>query len=45
MAWSLSPNIVISTSLCCYENYLDGDDYFVVMAYDNHYLDLIPLHA
>jgi hypothetical protein len=21
-----------------YDNYMDGDDYFVVMVYDNHYL-------
>jgi hypothetical protein len=28
----------------CDDNYRDGDDYFVVMVYDNHYISLRPLH-
>jgi hypothetical protein len=37
-------NVVISTSYYCDDNYMDGDDYFVVMVYANHFA-LIPLHA
>jgi hypothetical protein len=25
-----------STLLCCYDNFINVDGYFVVMAYDNH---------
>jgi hypothetical protein len=42
---SPSPNVVISTSYYCDDNFMDGDDYFVVMVYINHYIDLVPLHA
>jgi hypothetical protein len=24
------------TSLCCYDNFINVDEYFVVMVYDNH---------
>jgi hypothetical protein len=27
------------------ENFMDVDDYFVVMVYDDHIIFLIPLHA
>jgi hypothetical protein len=37
-------NVVISTSYYCDDNYMDGDDNFVVMVYANH-IALIPLHA
>jgi hypothetical protein len=33
-----SPNIELLTSYYCDDNYMDGDDYIVVMVYDNHYL-------
>jgi hypothetical protein len=36
-ACSPRSNIEISASYYCDDNYMDGDDYFIVMAYDNHY--------
>jgi hypothetical protein len=44
MACSPQSNVVISTSYYCEDNYMDGDDYFVVMVYVNH-IALITLHA
>jgi hypothetical protein len=29
-----------STSLCCFDNFINFDDYFIVMVYDNHYIIL-----
>jgi hypothetical protein len=31
-------NVELSTSYYCDNNYMDGDDYIVVMVYDNNYL-------
>jgi hypothetical protein len=38
MARSLCSNVVISSLYYCDDNFMDGNGYFVVMAYDNHYI-------
>jgi hypothetical protein len=36
-AYSPHQNVELSTSKYCDDNYMDGDDYFVVMAFINQY--------